>query len=90
MYEAKNIVRLLQRSVGERVSVVGSIKPNHKTNKHKFKVKGGAVSIVGDINKLNAGNIQSTTKIKAVLRVGSRRVLGLCHPHYEMISYKCI
>ena len=71
---------------GETVVLVGAIKPNHKTKKHKLYIKDGLVRVTGDIGKINNGSVYGPPWVEVKVRIGKKALFGVGSPLYEVIS----
>ena len=78
--------KLSQIQEGEAVTLVGAVKPNHKTKKHKLYIRGGPVWILGDIGNINTALAGGPPWVEVNLKIGKRALFGIGTPTYEVIS----
>ena len=83
---APNLEALARLHEGDKVTLVGAIKPNHKTKKHKLYIRGGPVRVTGDIGKINTGLADGPPLVEVSVKVGKKALLGIGAPSYEVIS----
>lgn len=83
---APNREQLARLKTGDEITLVGALKLDRKSNRHLLYIKGGAVTVVGDIPKLNAGLMSGPPLAKLKVRVGKKPFLGIGSPDYEILS----
>ena len=83
---APNLEALARLHEGDKVTLVGAIKPNHKTKKHKLYIRGGPVWVTGNIGKINTALAGGPPFVEVSVKVGKKGLLGMGAPSYEVIS----
>lgn len=84
--DAPNFETLEKLTTGDETTLVGGIKPNHKTKKHRLYIRNGSIWIVGDIGNIGSGLIHGPPLVKVKVRVGKKTLFGLGARTYEVIS----
>ena len=77
---------LRQLNAGDEATLVGAIKPNHKTKKHQLYIRNGSILVVGDIGNIGGGLSHGPPLVKVKVRVGKQTLFGFGTPAYEVIS----
>lgn len=83
---AANREQLAKLNAGDETTLVGALKPDRKTNRHLLHIKGGAVTIVGELPKLEIGLMGGPPLVKVKVRVGKKPLFGIGTPAYEILS----
>ena len=86
--DAPDFAALAGAEPGEIVDLVGAIKPNHRTQKHTLYIRGGAVTVVGNIGPIRTALRGGPPLVQVRIRVGKRGLLGVGAPVYEVIACK--
>ena len=76
---------LLRINTGEEIELVGAIKTNQKTKRHKLYIRNGSIQLVGDIGNLGGGLSHVPPLVKVKVRVGKKTLFGFGAPVYEVI-----
>lgn len=82
---APNCEQLVELKAGDETTLVGALKPDRKSNRHLLYIKGGAVTIVGEIPKLDIGLMCGPPLVKVKVRVGKKSLVGIDTPDYEIL-----
>jgi len=83
---APNREQLAEFKAGDETTLVGALKPDRESNRHLLHIKGGAVTIVGELPKLDIGLMGGPPLVRVKVRVGKKRLLGIGAPEYEILS----
>ena len=84
--DAPNFEALEKLTTGDEITLVGGIKPNHKTKKHRLYIRNGSIRIVGDIGSIGTGLIHGPPLVKVKVRVAKKTLFGFGARIYEVIS----
>ena len=83
---APNFEALQGLNTGDETTLVGAIKPNHKTKRHQLYIRNGSLQVVGDIGNIGGGLSHGPPLVKVKVRVGKKTLFGFGAPTYEVIS----
>lgn len=77
-------------NAGDEITLVGAIKPNNKTKKHQFFMRGGSICVTGVIGKTNTGLSGGPPLVKIKVKVGKKGLLGFGARTYEVLSFDLV
>lgn len=83
---APNFEALQRLKTGDEITLVGAIKPNHKTKKHQLYIRNGSLKIVGDIGNIGGGLSHGPPLVKVKVCVGKKTLFGFGAPTYVVVS----
>ena len=78
--------QLAKLKAGDETTLVGALRPDRKSNRHLLHIKGGAVTIIGELPKLDIGLMGGPPLVKVKVRVGKKPWLGFGTPDYEILA----
>ncbi len=83
---ASSFDELYSRKEGDEITLVGAVRPDHKTNRHRFYAKTHSIYIEGPIGRVGGGLSATAPFVKVSLRVGKSRLFGLLGHRYEVLA----
>lgn len=87
---APNRQQLAVLKAGDETTLVGVLKIDRKFNRHLLHIKGGAVTVIGEVPRMNAGLMGAQPMIKLKVRVGKKPFLGIGAPDYEIVACELV